>query len=124
VAADLTHARALDAAGYPALWLTDPGLLERFEGSDIVLTEPGLHSLAFDLGGAFLVQCVDCWASGALDVVGTVPMTTHLLTLAEYHDVVPIQSSSQGKLAQQLYKAFELGQDAIYRRLARKVVSA
>jgi hypothetical protein len=130
VAPTAAQAAELDAAGYPALWLDPPGpdavlQLAGFAGTDIVLTHPDLHALASSLDAdRFAVVCADCWPGGVLNVVDTVPMMTHLLTLAERHDVIPIQSSGRGRLAQKLYKAFELGNAAAYRKMAREVVGA
>lgn len=130
VAPTAALAAELDAAGYPALWLdplaADAALyLAGFTGTDIVLAHPELHPLASGLSAErFTVITVNCWPKGTLRALETVPVSTHILTLAERHDVIPIQSSSKGKLAQKLYKAFELDNTAAYRKMAREVVSA
>lgn len=130
VAGSQAQAKDLDQAGYVALWLkardADAAiLLAGFAGSDIVLTDPALHSLAAALDpDRFTLVCVDCWPGNRLDVVGTVPMLTHLLSLAERQDVVPVQSSAHGRLAKQMFAAFDAEDEAKYRALARQVVAA
>lgn len=125
VADTLARAKELDEAGYISLCSPSAELLGAFSGSDIVLTHPSLHALAAHIDpDRYLVTCTDCWPGGTLDVVGTVPALTHLLSLAERHDVVPVQSSAHGKLAKQIYAAFDQEDTKRYQTLARQVVAA
>lgn len=124
VAPDLARARALDQAGYQAVWLEDPAALAAFTGSDIVFTSPELHHLAVGEPGHFVLVYADCWAQGQLDVAGAVPAMTHLLSLAETQDLIPIQTAARGRQAQALYKAYGDGDTARYQGLARKLGAA
>ena len=130
VAPTTARARALDRAGYNALVAPDlspetVALLSSFTGTDLVLTVPLLHPLAAALNpDRFHIVCVDCWPGSRLDVVGTVPAYTHLLSLAERQDVVPVKSSAHGRLARAMFQALDDDNEPRYRELARQVVAA
>lgn len=124
VAFEAAQAAKLAQSGYPACVCSSAEDLKAFKGSDVVLTDARIFSWAFDLSNQFNVVQADCWQKGVLDVLNNVPMMTHLLTLAETIDLIPIQSSKLGKQAQAIYKAFGNDDQTEYRRLVKGLVAA